>query len=309
MLVATVVALGLTGCGPLVPGTDCPMFPASSHWHAKVGDLPVRTNSASVISTVGATAGLKADFGSGLWDGGPIGIPYVVVPAGQPKVAVTFDYDDESDPGPYPIPADPPIEGGADAEGDRHILIVDAGSCLLYELYDAHPTATSAWSAGSGAIWDLRSNALRPAGWTSADAAGLPILPGLVRYDEVAAGTVPHAIRMTVPVSRTSYLWPARHQAGSTSSTNAPAMGQRFRLKASMDEATFPASVRPIIVALKTYGAINADNGSAWYLSGAPDERWNNDDLATLRRIKGSDFEAIDASGLMVSSDSGEAAA
>jgi hypothetical protein len=308
VLAAAVGSLGLTGCGPLVPGTDCPMFPASSHWHADVRDLPVRTNSTSIVATVGATAGLKADFGSGLWDGGPIGIPYVVVPAGQPKVTVSFDYDDESDPGPYPIPASPPIEGGPDADGDRHILIVDQGSCLLYELYDAHPTATSAWTAGSGAIWDLRTNDLRPAGWTSADAAGLPILPGLVRYDEVAAGKVPHAIRMTVPVSRTSYLWPARHQAGSTSNVNAPAMGQRFRLKASVDESTFPASVRPIIVALKTYGAINADNGSPWYLSGVPDERWDNDDLATLRRIKGSDFEAIDASGLMVSPNSGEAA-
>ena len=307
--VALVVAgTGLTGCGPLVPGTDCPMFPASSHWHADVRQLPVRSNSSSIVATVGATAGLKADFGSGLWEGGPIGIPYVVVPAGQHKVAVSFDYDDESDPGPYPIPADPRIEGGPDADGDRHILIVDAGSCLLYELYDAHPTGTAAWTAGSGAIWDLRSNDLRPAGWTSADAAGLPILPGLVRYDEVAAGSVPHAIRMTVPVSRTSYLWPARHQAGSTSSTSAPAMGQRFRLKASVDETAFPASVRPIIVALKTYGAINADNGSAWYLSGVPDERWDNDELATLRRIEGSDFEAVDASGLMVSPDSGEAA-
>lgn len=306
---ALVGALGLTACQPTVPTTSCPMFPANSHWHADVRALPVRTNSTSIISTVGTTAGLKADFGSGLWDGGPIGIPYVVVPGTQPRVSVSFDYADESDVGPYPIPANPPIEGGSDGTGDRHILIVDKGACVLYELYDAHPTGTSAWTAGSGAIWDLRSNALRPAGWTSADAAGLPILPGLVRYDEVAAGSVQHAIRMTVPVSRTSYLWPARHQAGSTSSVNAPAMGQRFRLKASVDESLYPASVRPIIVALKTYGAINADNGSAWFMSGVPDERWNNDDLATLRRIKGSDFEAIDASSLMVSTNSGEAAA
>jgi hypothetical protein len=306
-LVGALAATGLTGCQPTVPGTDCPMFPATSHWHASVKGLPVVANSSSIVSTVGATAGLKADFGSGLWDGGPIGIPYVVVPATQPKVRVTFDYDDESDAGPYPVPANPPIEGGSQGDGDRHVLIVDKGACRLYELYDAHPTSTSAWTAGSGAVWDLRSNTLRPAGWTSADAAGLPVLPGLVRYDEVAAGRIDHAIRMTVPVSRTSYLWPARHQAGSTSSSNAPPMGQRFRLKASVKESDFPASVRPIITALKTYGAINADNGSAWYLSGVPDPRWNNDDLATLRRIPGSSFEAVDASSLVVSSGSGEA--
>lgn len=301
------LASALTACQPMVPGTDCPMFPASSHWHADVRSLPVRSNSASLVATVGASAPLKADFGSGLWDGGPIGIPYVVVPGTQPKVPVTFDYDDESDPGPYPVPPDAPIEGGSAADGDRHILVVDEGACRLYELYDAHPAARGGWTAGSGAVWDLRSNALRPAGWTSADAAGLPILPGLVRYDEVAAGRIDHAIRMTVPVSRTTYLWPARHQAGSTSSANAPAMGQRFRLKASVREADFPTSVRPIIVALKTYGAINADNGAPWYLSGVPDPRWDNDDLATLGRIDGSDFEAIDASGLMVTAGSGEA--
>lgn len=306
-LAGALAMTGLTACQSNVPGTDCPMFPATSHWHASVKDLPVLANSSSIVSTVGSTAGLKADFGSGLWDGGPIGIPYVVVPGTQPKVRVTFDYDDESDPGPYPIPANPPIEGGPNADGDRHILIVDKGACRLYELYDAHPTSTSAWTAGSGAIWDLRSNALRPAGWTSADAAGLPILPGLVRYDEVAAGKIDHAIRMTVPVSRDAYVWPARHKAGSTTSANAPAMGQRFRLKASVKESDFPASVRPIITALKTYGAINADNGSAWYLSGVPDSRWNNDDLATLRRIPGSSFEAVDAASLMVSSGSGQA--
>jgi hypothetical protein len=304
---ALLVAGGLSACQPTVPGTDCPMFPATSHWHASVKGLPVLANSSSIVATVGASAGLKADFGSGTWDGGPIGIPYVVVAGSQPKVRVTFDFADESDPGPYPIPANPPIEGGPNGQGDRHILIVDEGACRLYELYDAHPTTTSAWTAGSGATWDLRSNALRRAGWTSADAAGLPILPGLVRYDEVAAGRVDHAIRMTVPVSRTAYVWPARHQAGSTASTNAPAMGQRFRLKASVKESDFPASVRPIITALKTYGAINADNGSAWFLSGVPDPRWSNDDLATLRRIPGSSFEAVDASSLMVSSGSGEA--
>jgi hypothetical protein len=285
------------------------MFPASSHWHAKVTSLPVTANSSKLVASVGTTASLKADFGSGLWDGGPIGIPYLVVPGDQPRVRVTFDYADESDPGPYPVPAHPPIEGGAASDGDRHVLLVDKGACRLYELYDAHPTSTSAWTAGSGAVWDLRSNALRPTGWTSADAAGLPILPGLVRYDEVAAGRIDHAIRMTVPRSRQAYLWPARHQAGSTTSADVPAMGQRFRLKATVREADFPAQVRPIITALKTYGAIVADNGSAWYLSGVPDERWDNDALATLRRITGASFEAVDASSLRVSADSGEAKA
>ena len=304
---AVVVASLLASCESVVPGTTCPMFPASSHWHADVSTLPVRTNSTAMVATVGATGGLKADFGSGLWDGGPIGIPYVVVPADQPRVDVTFDYDDESDPGPYPVPADAPIEGGPAADGDRHILIVDQGACRLHELYDAHPQPDGSWHAGSGATWDLRSNALRPAGWTSADAAGLPILPGLVRYDEVAAGKVDHAIRITVPVSRRSYLWPARHQAGSTTDANTPAMGQRFRLKPSVDPAAYPAQVRPIIVALQTYGAVVADNGSAWFMSGVPDERWDNDALQALRRIKGSDFDAIDASALQVSPDSGEA--
>lgn len=307
LAIGLLAASTLAACGPKVPGTDCPMFPADSHWHAKVEGLPVLPNSASMVATVGTDAALKADFGSGTWDGGPIGIPYVVVPPTQPKVRVDFDYDDESDPGPYPIPPNPPIEGGPNADGDRHVLIVDQGACKLYELYAAYPAGSGRWAAGSGAIWDLRSNALRPAGWTSADAAGLPILPGLVRYDEVAAGKVEHAIRMTVPVSRTSYVWPARHQAGSTSSVNAPPMGQRFRLKASVREADFPASVRPIIRALKVYGAINADNGSAWFMSGVPDPRWDNDALQALRRLRGRDFEAIDATPLRVSANSGQA--
>lgn len=304
VLVLAVAALG--ACGPTVPTTSCPMFPADSHWHADVRGLPVRAGSAALVDTVGRGASLKADFGSGTWDGGPIGIPYVVVPAGQPKVRVTFADADESDPGPYPVPAGAPIEGGPGADGDRHVLVVDAGACRLYELYDAHPVG-GAWRAGSGATWDLRAHGLRPAGWTSADAAGLPILPGLVRYDEVAAGRVDHAIRITVPVSRTAYVWPARHQAGSTASPAAPAMGQRFRLRASVDEATFPASVRPIVRALKTYGAIVADNGSAWFMSGVPDPRWDDDALRTLGRITGADLEAVDASSLMVAPSSGQA--
>lgn len=305
-LVVGFAACGTTG-GPMVRGTNCPMVPADSHWHSDVGRLPVLTNSAALVASVGSTAGLKADFGSGPWQGGPIGIPYVVVPAGQPPVQVTFGYAGESDPGPYPIPANPPIEGGPQSTGDRHVLVVDSGACRLYELFDAHPGPGGSWTAGSGATWDLLSNALRPATWTSADAAGLPILPGLVTYDEVASGHVNHAIRITVPASRRSFLWPARHQAGSTNSTDTPAMGERFRLKPSVNEAAFPVSVRPIIVALKTYGGIVADNGAPWFMSGVPDERWDNDALQTLRSITGREFEAIDASSLQLSPDSGQA--
>jgi hypothetical protein len=307
LLAASLVGVALVGCGPTVPGGTCPMFPADSHWHASVAALPVSTRSAALVSSIGSTAGLKADFGSGEWDGGPIGIPWTSVPAGQAKVAVSFDYDDESDPGPYPIPANAPVEGGPASTGDRHVIVVDQGACRLYELFDAHRNTDGTWHAGSGSVWDLASNNLRPAGWTSADAAGLPILPGLVRYDEVASGTVDHAIRITVPRSVTQYLWPARHQAGSTSDLNVPAMGQRLRLKASVDLTRVPASVRPILQALKTYGAVVADNGSPWFISGVPDSRWDNDALHALGTIKGSDFEAVDATSLMVSPNSGQA--
>jgi hypothetical protein len=299
--------LALVGCGPKVPGTECPMMPADNYWHAKVQGLPVLANSAQLVATIGTTRTVHPDFGSGLWDGGPIGIPYVVVPGTQPRVPITFGWDDESDPGPYPIPPDAPIEGGPEAEGDRHVLVVDRDACVLYETFDSWPVGGgTSWTAASGARWDLRSNALRPAGWTSADAAGFPILPGLVNYDEVASGVVQHAIRITAPVTRRQYLWPATHQAGSTTNANAPAMGQWFRLRSSVDPATFPAQVRPIVVALQVHGAIIADNGSAWYLSGVPDERWDNDALRSLRRLTGADFEAIDASSLMVSPTSGQ---
>lgn len=310
---AAVVALaalagGATACGPTLPGTSCPAFPANSFWHAPVTALPTLTNSSDMVSFVGVTKKVHADFGSGEWDGGPIGIPFVTVPGSQPKVSVTFTWPAESDQVGYPVPTDPPIEGGPDSTGDRHVLMVDRDACRLYELYATYPkTPGPGWRADSGATWDLRSNALRPAGWTSGDAAGLAILPGLVTYDEVAAGTVTHAIRLTVPVSRKAYVWPARHQAGSSTNANAPRMGERFRLRASVDETSFPAQARPIVRALKTYGAIVADNGSAWFLSGAPDERWDNDQLATLAGLEGSDFEAVDASSQMVTAGSGEA--
>jgi hypothetical protein len=290
---------------PEAPG--CPDFPADSYWHADVRALPVHPSSATYLASIGLDAEVHADFGSGLWDGGPIGIPYTVADASTPRVQVTFDYADESDPGPYPIPANAPIEGGPDSDGDRHVLVVDRDACRLYELYAAYPNGDGTWRAGSGAQWDLRSNALRPATWTSADAAGLPILPGLVRYDEVAAGVIDHAIRVTVPATQDSFVWPARHQAGDDD-PSLPPMGLRLRLKASVDVAGFPVQVQPILRAMQTYGLIVADNGSPWYLSGAPDERWDNDVLHAMDVLTGRDFEAVDTSSLPVSPDSGQVA-
>ncbi|MEY2590142.1 MAG: hypothetical protein QOJ67_2126 [Acidimicrobiaceae bacterium] len=302
---ATLVATAVpSGARPLPAAPACPMFPDDSHWHAPVDQLPVHPSSAQLVASMGAGSKVHADFGSGLWDGGPIGIPYTVVDASQPKVAVSFDFADESDPGPYPIPANPPIEGGPGSSGDRHVLIVDRSACTLYELYDAHPNGDGTWHAGSGAVYDLRSNALRPAGWTSADAAGLPILPGLVTYDEVASGRIDHAIRVTANRTDSSYVWPARHQAGSAN-PSLPPMGLRLRLKAGFDISGYPRDDQVILQAMKTYGMIVADNGSSWYISGAPDERWDNDVLHVLGQVPGSSFEALDASSLMVDPSSG----
>ena len=285
----------------------CPLLPADNVWNARVDTLPVDPRSADYVATIGADVGLHPDFGSGSWDGGPIGIPFVVVPGAQPLVPVAFDYADESDPGPYPIPPDPPVEGGPESDGDRHVLVLDRERCRLFETWATYPTGDGSWRAGSGAVYELRSNALRPAGWTSADAAGLPILPGLVRYDEVAAGAVRHALRFTAARTRRAWVWPARHFASSSTLPSLPPMGQRFRLKASYDLSPFPPEVRVILLAMKLYGIVLADNGSNWFVSGAPDERWDNDALHTLVRVKGRDFEAVDVSGLLVDADSGQA--
>ena len=246
---------------------------------------------------------MHADFGSGLWNGAPIGIPYVVVPGDQPKLPVTFQYASESDTGPYPIPPDPPIEGG----NDRHILILDSDNCVLYELYRAFDNEDGTWRAGSGAIFNLDSHALRPNTWTSADAAGLPLLPGLVLYDEVEAGEITHAVRFTAPETRRDYVWPARHYASDLTDTHYPPMGQRFRLKADYDISGFSPHTQVILTALKKYGMMLADNGSAWYISGAPDERWSNTILHELHQVTGSAFEAVDVSGLMIHPNSGQA--
>jgi hypothetical protein len=229
------------------------------------------------------------------------------VSSSQPKVAVQFDYDDESDPGPYPLPTDAPIEGGPNASGDRHVLVLEADNCLLYELYASYPQADGSWTAGSGAIFDLKSHALRPDTWTSADAAGLPILPGLVRYDEVASGEIHHAIRFTAPRTQRAYVWPARHYASNRTGAEYPPLGQRFRLKADYDISSFSPEVQTILRAMKRYGLILADNGSAWYISGVPDERWNNQILRELHQVEGDAFEAVDVSSLMVDPNSGQA--
>ncbi len=309
LAVAAVAALLAVGCEHVpIPGApDCRLTPVNNYWRADVRNLPVHSRSAAYINNIGANATLKADFGSGLWDGGPIGIPYIVVPGSQPKVPVAFQYWQESDPGPYPIPANPPIEGGDNATGDRHVIVVDKDNCTYYETYSTYSDGHGGWRAGSGAVWNMRSNALRPDTWTSADAAGLPILPGLVRYDEVAAGKVLHAIRITVPTTQSTYVWPARHEAGSTTNANYPPMGTWLRLSPTIDPNTFDPTVRPIVVALQTYGAIVADNGSPWYMSGVPDERWDNDKLRELARIKGSDFQVVNTSSLIVDPDSGQA--
>jgi hypothetical protein len=294
---ATVGALLLVPAAlasPLPQAPDCPVLPATSVWNRAVNRLPVRKDSQAIVRSIGSGLNLHADFGSGLWDGGPIGIPVTVVGGSEPKSSVDFLYEDESDPGPYPIPPDVAIEGGPDADGDRHAILVDRDSCTLYELFDLHP----AWSAGSGAIWRMRSNGLRPAGWTSADAAGLPILPGLARYDEVARGRIDHALRFTVRRSRRAYVYPARHFASSLTDRRLPPMGLRLRLRANFPVARYPYQARVVLRALQRYGMIVADNGSSWYVSGVPDPRWDNDQLHTLHRVRGSDFRVVDTSRL-----------
>jgi hypothetical protein len=277
----------------------CPVFPASSVWNQPVNTLPVAADSAQLIASIGLTASVHADFGSGLYDGQSIGIPYVAVNGKTtPKSRVKFDYAGESDKGPYPIPSNVPIEGYPNpGNGDRHAIIVDRSTCKLYELY-ALRRAGSGWAAGSGAIWNLRSNALRPAGWTSADAAGLPILPGLALWPQVAAGQIDHALRFTASRTRNTFIYPARHEASSTSDPSLPPMGLRVRLKAGVDISKLPPQARIVAQAMKTYGLILADNGSPWYISGAPNAHWSNDQLHALGALNGSDFEVVDTSKL-----------
>ena len=292
----------------------CTVYPSNNVWNTPIDTLPVHARSSAWISSIGAASpSFHMDFGSGTWDGGPIGIPYNVVNAAQVgKYAFQFYYPDESDPGPYPLPVNPAREWGS----DHHILVVDTGACKLYEVYDASYSG-GRWHAGSGAIWALGSNALRHDGWTSADAAGLPILAGLVRYQEIAHALaqsnpadrlIPHALRFTADATN-SYIWPARHlTSGSPGAlTNTPPMGARFRLKAGYNIAGFPPALQVLLRTMKTYGIILADNGSSWMISGSPDQRWDNDMLHGLDVLTGNDFQAVDESCLQVSGASGQA--
>jgi hypothetical protein len=281
--------------GPSIGG--CPVLPADNPWNQKVTGLAVRSDSSRFISSINASGKTKLhpDFGGD----GEYGIPYAVVPAGQAKVPIDYQaYGDESDPGPFPIPGNAPVEGGSASDGDRHVLVVQQGSCHLYELGRAFWEGNH-WNADVGVNWNLDSNALRPAGWTSADAAGLPILPGLVRYDEVAAGHIDHAVRFTVHDSQKGYILPATHYASSSTNAALPPMGLRLRLKASFSLAGYHGESLVILQALKTYGMIVADNGSSWYISGAADPRWNDDDLNQLKGVPGSAFEAVDTGAIL----------
>jgi len=269
------------------------VFPADNPWNTAVDQAAVDPSSDRLIASIGLGTTLHPDFGAH-WPKGPFGIPYVVVKGSQKKVKVSFTYASESDKGKYPIPKNAPIEGGSKAKGDRHVLVLDRDHWKLYELFNAKRVAgTTRWRAGSGAIFDLRSNKLRPAGWTSADAAGLPIFPGLVRYDEVKAGVITNALRFTVAETRKAYVSPARHYASDNTSAGLPPMGMRVRLKADFDIAGFPRQARIVLQAMKTYGMIVADNGSDWYVSGAPDKRWSDDQLGALKSVAGSNFEVV----------------
>ncbi len=269
-------------------------FPNDNPWNTPIDTEPVDPNSATLISNIGRDRSLHPDFGAD-WNGQPFGIPYMVVPGSQARVPMSFYYPDESDPGSYPFPPTAPIEGGASATGDRHVLVIDRDGLKLYETFDSRPrNGGASWECGAGAIFDMTSNALRPKGWTSADAAGLPIFPGLVRYDEVVLrGEIRHALRFTVSRTRRAYVHPARHFASSSTDPNLPPMGMRVRLKASYDISSYPPSAQVVLRALKTYGMIVADNGSDWFLSGAPDARWNDAELNTLKSVRGRDFEVV----------------
>jgi hypothetical protein len=295
-----------SGTAAHLPGTGCTAFPADDIWHADVSLLPVSTHSAAWLSHMQAsTRKLHPDFGPSGDPMVPYGIPITYVTGSHAKVTVTFDYASESDTVPYPFGADTLIEGGAGSGGDMHAIVVDSSTCRLYETWDTRQSGAS-WQAGSGATWDLTSNALRTAGWTSADAAGLPIMPGLLRWDEVLAGNVDHAIRFTTNVTDTSYLWPARHEAGGVSSSAYPPMGAWFRLKASYSTAGLSPQTVVIVDAMKRHGMVLADNGSPWFFQGTADNGWPDTVISQLKGIPASAFEAVDVSSLRVSADSGQ---
>jgi len=306
---ADVGTAGRAGASTTVPGAPgCPMFPADNIWNTNITNLPVNAASSTWMASMNSgSTFLHPDFGPSDDPSNPYGIPYTVVPAGHQFVNVTFQYGDESDAGPYPFGPDTPIEGGPGASGDRHAIMVDPSTCTLYELYDAQYSSSGS-TAGSGAIWNLRSDALRPDTWTSADAAGLPILPGLVNYDEAASGSMDHAIRFTADCTENAYLWPARHEAGQAD-PSCPPMGARFRLKGtfSLPPAVCSPMCQTVVSTMKNYGLILADNGSNWYFQGTADTRWTYTDVDQLKQIPASAFEAVDESSLMVTPGSGQA--
>jgi hypothetical protein len=306
-LVALSATTALAGTSAPLPGTTCSAFPANNYWHTPVNTLPVNRSSSVWMSHMSPTRHLHPDFGPSYGaQPAPYGIPITYVTGTHPKVPVRFDYASESDRVGYPLGSDTKVEGGQWTSGDRHTVVVDRSTCRVYETWLTRRSG-SAWLAGSGATWSLGSNALRPAGWTSADAAGLPILPGLLRYDEVAAGRVDHAIRFTTNITDRRYLWPARHQAGSVTNAAYPPMGARFRLKAGFSLAGFRSDTQVVLRAMKTYGLVLADNGSPWYFQGTADTRWASPLLDDLKRIPASAFEAVDTSSLMISSNSAQA--
>ena len=295
---AALVRGGIGRATPLPGAPHCEIFPANNPWNQRIDRLPVAKNSARLIASIGLNDPVHPDFGAGLYDNEPIGIPFAVVSNRTRRVPVRFHYAAQSNPAPYPIPPNVPIEGGRHSRGDRHVIVVDRGTCKDYELYAAYPhDGGRRWSAGSGAIFNLRSNHLRPAGWTSADAAGLPILPGLARFGEVRRGDVNHALRFTAPCTAARYIYPARHEASACHGFYPP-MGLRVLLKASVRISGLPYQARVIAAALKRYGLILADNGSPWYISGAPDRHWNNSALHLLDRLTGRDFEVVNTSSL-----------
>jgi hypothetical protein len=295
LAVLAALALAAPAAASSLPGAPrCPVFPRDNAFNQRVDSLPVAADSARVVASIGLDTGLHPDFGSGTYEGRPIGIPVDVVSRRTHRSRLSFDYADESDRVGYPIPKNVHIEGGAGTNGDRHALLVDRDSCRLYELY-ALERRGGGWHAGSGATWRLRSNRVRRAGWTSADAAGLPILPGLARYDEVRRGRIDHALRFTVSQTRNAFVFPARHFASSLSDPALPRMGERLRLKRGVDISRYPRQARIVLQALKTYGMLVADNGSDWYISGAPSPGWDNDALHGLGGIRGADFEVVDS--------------
>jgi len=286
-------------------------FPADNAWNQDISAAAVDPNSDAIINFIGPTVGLHPDFGSGLYQGSSMGIPYSVVSGTQSLVNINFTaYGDESDPGPMPVPANAQIEGYPNpGDGDRHVLVIDNANCFLYELYSSYPNNDGSWNVGSSAVWDLQNDEQRPWTWTSADAAGLSIFAGLVRYDEVAAGKIQHAIRFTLPQTSAAMVLPASHWASTSSNPIAPPMGMRMRLKASYDISGFSANVQVILAALQKYGIILADNGSAMYLSGAPDDRWDNDDLHNLSSVPASAFEVVQMNPVYTASNVPQGAA